>query len=146
VKIKVTLFAVMLTFGFAAAALAGAVTVHFPVPPLPPLPPPVVVEPEPPYPPLPPTVVITPGPPAYWFWSPGRRMWFYYDVDRRPIFVRRHRFVDDGRHFFSEGGGWRIGHRDEGLHRGWYGHERREHRRDWREDRREHDRGRGHGR
>jgi hypothetical protein len=98
-----------------------------PVPVLPPPPVPVAVMPPPP-----PGVVIGP---SYWYWNGDRGSWFYYDRYRHPVYVRRHVFVDDGRHFYSEGGRWRPARHDMGRHRGW--RER---------DERGHGRGRGHDR
>lgn len=121
----------------AAASYAGnlSINIGIPVPPVPtfvvPVPPPpraVVVLPPPP-------VVIAPGPPAYWFWDAGRSSWFYYDVDRRPHYVRRHKFCDDGRHYYSDHGRWFVVNRDMGRHRGWYKRHEREARHERREER-----------
>ena len=79
------------------------------VPPPPPVP--VVVMPPPP-----PGVVI--GSPSYWFWDGDRGSWFYYDRYRHPHYDRRHGFVNDGRHFYLEGGRWRPARHDMGKHKG----------------------------
>ena len=119
-KMKAAFLAFVSTFAFAAVALAGNITIHVPGPPLPPLPPRVVVEPEPP--PPPPTVIIRSGAPAYWFWSDYRRSWFYYTPDKRKVFVERHEFVEDGRHFvLTREGTWRVARWDDGPYRGWRG-------------------------
>ena len=169
---KKSFLTTVMTVSFSLTS-AGFVLAGFPVPPMPPMPPPppIIVVPAPPqppvvvepprsrtvvvYPPLPPGIVIVAGPPVYWFWDDGRVMWFYYDTRHRTHYVRDHVYVDDGRHYYSEGSRWNVGHRDQGLHRGWYKHEKKERKREWKherkEDRREHkeerhDRGHGHGR
>ena len=81
----------------------------------------VVVLPAPP-----PAVVIAPGPPAYWFWDDERGAWFYYDVDRRAHYARRHEYMDDGRHYRMERGQWVVGHEDNGKHKGWYKRDKHE--------------------
>lgn len=112
---------VALAFGILlfTSTLSYAGDVHigigFPLPvPVPvPVPPPVVV-----FPPLPPGIVIVPGREMYyWFWDDGRGMWFYYDSYRRPHYVRRHVYRDDGRHYYRDNGRWRPRYYD----RGWRG-------------------------
>jgi hypothetical protein len=154
-------FASLFILGTVATSLAGGVNIYVTPPPPPvvvpvPPPPPAVMVPAPPpprpvavFPPLPPGVVITPGPPAYWFWDDGRAEWFYYDVDHRPHYSRRHIYVDDGRHFYMEGRRWRPGHEDMGRHKGWYKHqekfrekERKHEEKEWKKEHK----GRGRGR
>lgn len=115
-----------------------------------PMPPPVVV-----FPPLPPGIVIVPGRERdYWFWDDGRGAWFYYDSYRRPHYVRRHAYRDDGRHFYRDDGRWRPRYYD----RGWRGRgdfddrdggrdgRHRDRDRDGRHRDRDRDRDGGHGR
>jgi len=130
-----TLVLAALLCAFATPSLAGTVIIPVPVP----VPPRVVVEPAPP---PPPTIVIRPGNPEYWFWDEGRTQWYYYDSDRRPHYDRDHIYVDDGRHYYREGRDWRVGHRDMGLHKGWYKHEKRKEHREYKERKKErrHDR------
>jgi hypothetical protein len=118
---------------FSAVPVFAGVNVYItpppiPVPVLPPPPVPVAVMP-----PHPPGVVIGP---SYWYWNGDRGSWFYYDRYRHPHYDRRQGFVNDGRHFYLEGGRWRPARHDMGRHRGWRGG------RGWRG----HGHGRGHDR
>lgn len=137
----------------ASATMAGNVNISIGVP-APPMP--VMVAPAPPpppsgpvmvFPPLPPSIVIEPGAPVHWFWNDNRGLWFYYDNHRRPHYSRRHVYVDDGRHYYSEGGKWHVGRHDMGKHKGWYKHRDKRERKEWKHEEKErgHGRGRGHG-
>ncbi len=133
--------AVMAAVFSSAPAFAG-LNIFISPPPIPiPVPPvPVVVTPPPP-----PGVVIAPGPPSYWFWSPNRSEWFYYDRYRHPHFVRGHEFRDDGRHFYPSHGKWMRARHDMGRHRGWRRGEGDEHGRGrgrWHGHGRDHEHGR----
>lgn len=143
--ILLSFFAAMLVPASASFAGNVNISIGIPVPPPPPLP--VIVAPSPPrpvvvMPPPPPSIVIEPGAPVHWFWNDNRGLWFYYDSHRRPHYSRRHVYVDDGRHYYSEGGKWHVGRHDMGKHKGWYKHkEKRE-----RKERRHEEKGRRHGR
>jgi hypothetical protein len=121
---------------FSAVPVFAGVNVFITPPPIP-----VPVLPPPPVsvmvlPPPPPGVVI--GSPSDWFWDEDRGSWFYYDKHRHPHYDRRHGFVNDGRHFYLEGGRWSRARHDMGKHKG--------HDKDGHGNGRGHGHGRGHGR
>ena len=74
--------------------------------------PPVVVFPPPP-------VVVRPGVAVSWYWDDGVSLWFYFDSGRRRHYDRGHAFVDDGRHYYEDRGGWVVADRGYGMRRGW---------------------------
>ena len=113
---------IVLAFGIVliscAVSYAGSVDIHLglPMPPMPPVP--VFMLPPPP-----PDVVIEPSRERdYWFWNDNRNMWFYYDTQNRPHYSKSHVYLDDGRHFYRQGGNWKPRHEDRGKHNGWDKH------------------------